>query len=79
MAVSNLETNFREIRAPDLLLVVEAEFVELNREMNAGQKGLVEGFETIGGHEKDPAVVFDVTKEDGNHCIVFDVLEITAL
>ena len=49
-------------RGPDLLLGRLGELVEVERDVDPGEEGFVEGFDAVCGEEHDPAVVFEVAE-----------------
>jgi len=57
-----IRTDLFEERRPDLLLGLLCELLKVKSDVNAGQKGLVECFDSVRGKEHDPAIVFKVTK-----------------
>lgn len=61
-----LHTDFTEEGGPDLLARVLGELVEVQRDVDAREEGLVESFNPVGGQEEDAAVVLDVAKAARN-------------
>jgi len=49
-----IRTDFFEERRPDLFLGLLRELLKVKSDVNAGQKGLVECFDSVRGKEHDP-------------------------
>jgi hypothetical protein len=56
-----IRTDLFEEGRPDLLLGLLSELLKVKSDVNTGQKGLVECFDSVRGKEHDPTIVFKVT------------------
>ena|ERR1700728_3586434 len=57
-----IRTDLFEEGRPDLLLGFLSELLKVKSDVNAGQKGFVECFDSVRGKEQDPTVVLKVAK-----------------
>jgi hypothetical protein len=53
--------------------------MEMEGDMNTREERLVECFDTVGGHEQDSRIVFEVTQETSYHCISLQVMQASLL
>ncbi len=54
--------NLADESRPDLYLGLKGQLVEMQRDMDTRQEGLIECLDTIGGQEEDASIVLDMTQ-----------------
>lgn len=67
-----------QIYIPDLPSLVSAEFVVVQRQVDSRFKSFVKSADFVRCEKKDPRVVFQYTKEDGNNGISLQIPLITS-
>lgn len=64
---------------PDAVLCFGRKFAVSKSNMDTGLKGRIEGFNAVGGQEKDALEVFQESKEDTDECVSGHVLGLASL
>ena len=71
--------DFAEEGSPDAVFGLGSKFTVAESNMDAGLKGRIKGFDTVGGQEQDALKVFQKSKKDADKCIPGNVLGLASL